>query len=108
MPAHDASSSVTGESWQTAVHAEALAPMRMTPRDVLRVALTGLRARRLRAALSAAGIAIGIASMVAVLSLSDASKADLLAQLDRLGTNLLTVEPGQSLLGEPLEIPPTA
>jgi putative ABC transport system permease protein len=82
--------------------------MRMAPSDVLPVALTGLRARRLRAALSAAGIAIGIASMVAVLSLSDASKADLLAQLDRLGTNLLTVEPGQSLLGEPLEIPPTA
>jgi putative ABC transport system permease protein len=82
-----------------------LAPARLLPSDVLRVGSIGLRARRLRAALSALGIAIGIASMVAVLGLSDSSRADLIAQLDRLGTNLLTVTPGQSFLGEDSKLP---
>ena len=55
-----------------------LAPSRLSPRDVLRVGAVGLAARRLRAALSALGIAIGIAAMVAVLAISESSKADLL------------------------------
>jgi putative ABC transport system permease protein len=80
----------------------------MTLSDVLRTGSFGLRTRRLRASLSAVGIAIGIASMVAVLGISDSSKADLLAQLDRLGTNLLRVSPGQSFLGEDAELPETA
>ncbi len=87
--------------------ADPLSPARLAPADVVRIAALGLRSRKLRAALSALGIAIGIASMVAVLTLSEASKADLIAQLDRLGTNLLTVEPGTSLLGEPIALPPT-
>ena len=75
---------------------------------MLRVGSAGLRARRLRAALSALGIAIGIASMVAVLGVSESSKADLLAVLDRLGTNLLTVAPGQTFGGESAELPDTS
>jgi putative ABC transport system permease protein len=82
-----------------------IAPSRLLPADALRVGATGLRARRLRAGLSALGIAIGIASMVAVLGISESSKADLLATLDRLGTNLLTVAPGQTFLGEDAELP---
>jgi putative ABC transport system permease protein len=62
--------------------------------DVFRTSIVGLRTRRLRAALSALGIMIGIASMVAVLGLSESSKSDLIAQLDRLGTNLLQVQAG--------------
>jgi putative ABC transport system permease protein len=81
---------------------------RLLPADVLRVASIGLRTRRLRASLSAVGIAIGIASMVAVLGISQSSKSDLLAQLDELGTNLLTITPGQSLLGEDATLPVTA
>ena len=68
--------------------------------DGLRVASVGLRARPLRAALSALGIAIGTAAIVAVLGLSSSSQAGLLAEIDRLGTNLLTVEAGQSLTGQ--------
>jgi putative ABC transport system permease protein len=85
-----------------------IAPSRLAPADVLRAGSVGLRTRRLRAALSALGIAIGIASMVAVLGISDSSKADLLAQLDRLGTNLLRVAPGQSFLGEDVDMPESA
>ncbi|MGL5810985.1 MAG: ABC transporter permease, partial [Nocardioides sp.] len=74
-----------------------IAPSRLLPRDVLRVGASGLWGRKLRAALSALGIAIGIASLVAVLGISDSSRAQLLAQLDRLGTNLLTASPGSAI-----------
>ncbi len=76
--------------------------------DLLRVASVGLRTRRLRAALSALGIAIGVAAIVAVLGLSSSSQADLLAQIDRLGTNLLTVTNGQNFFGQTSELSPTA
>jgi putative ABC transport system permease protein len=58
--------------------------------------------------LSALGIAIGIASMVAVLGISESSKADLVARLDRLGTNLLQVSAGQTLFGGQAELPEDA
>jgi putative ABC transport system permease protein len=73
--------------------------------DLARVASVGLRTRRMRAALSALGIAIGVAAIVAVLGLSSSSQAGLLAEIDRLGTNLLTVTKGQTLLGEPATLP---
>ena len=75
------------------------------PEDGLRVASVGLRARPLRAALSALGIAIGTAAIVAVLGLSSSSQAGLLAEIDRLGTNMLTVEAGQSLTGQDAQLP---
>jgi putative ABC transport system permease protein len=81
---------------------------RLRPRDLLRLATVGLRTRKLRAALSVLGISIGIASLVAVLAISETSKADLLAKIEDLGTNLLTVEPGESLLGEEAELPAAA
>ena len=77
----------------------------MRLKDGLRVASVGLRARPLRAALSALGIAIGTAAIVGVLGLSSSSQAGLLAEIDRLGTNLLTVEAGQSLTGGPAQLP---
>jgi putative ABC transport system permease protein len=81
---------------------------RLLPSDVLRVASVGLRTRRLRAALSALGVAIGIAAMVAVLGISDSSKAGLVAELNELGTNLLTVSPGQTFLGANAQLPAAA
>ena len=82
-----------------------LAPRRLRPSDLARVASVGLRTRRLRASLSALGIAIGVAAIVAVLGLSSSSQAGLLSQIDRLGTNLLTVTNGQSLTGKTAELP---
>jgi putative ABC transport system permease protein len=78
---------------------------RLLPADLLRLGAVGLRTRRLRAVLSALGIAIGIASMVAVLGLSESSRAGLLHQIDRLGTNLLTASPGQTLGGDDATLP---
>src|SRR5581483_1169309 len=76
--------------------------------DLARVASVGLRTRRMRAALSALGIAIGVAAIVAVLGLSSSSQAGLLAQIDKLGTNLLTVQTEQTLFGDTAELPPAA
>jgi len=67
------------------------------PSDLMRTATVGARTRPLRAALSALGIMIGIGAMVAVLGLSESSKSELLAQLERLGTNLLTVSAGAGI-----------
>ena len=82
-----------------------LQPPRLSLVDLGRVASVGLRTRRVRAALSALGIAIGVAAIVAVLGLSASSQAGLLAEIDKLGTNLLTVTNGQSPLGQPAELP---
>ncbi|MCU1490768.1 MAG: hypothetical protein JWM85_2173 [Acidimicrobiaceae bacterium] len=73
--------------------------------DLARLAVVGLRTRKLRASLSALGIAIGVAAIVAVLGLSSSSEAGLLAEINRLGTNLLTVTNGQSVFGQAAELP---
>ncbi len=83
----------------------ALAPHRLRAADLARVASIGLRTRRLRAALSALGIAIGVAAIVAVLGLSSSSQAGLLSEIDKLGTNLLTVTNGETLFGSTAELP---
>jgi putative ABC transport system permease protein len=81
---------------------------RLRPDDVLRVGSAGLRTRSIRVVLSALGIAIGIAAMVAVVGVSSSSRADLQRTLDRLGTNLLTVGPGQTLFGADSHLPDEA
>ena len=80
-------------------------PGRLSPPDVLRLAAYGLRARPLRVVLSALGIAIGIAAMVAVVGTSTSSRAQLNRLLDSLGTNLLTAGPGLTLSGEQAILP---
>jgi putative ABC transport system permease protein len=85
-----------------------LTPARLQLSDVARLASVGVRTRRVRAALSALGIAIGVAAIVAVLGLSSSSQAGLLAEIDRLGTNLLTVTNGTGVLGNAEELPVAA
>lgn len=81
---------------------------RLPPSDLARLSIVGLRTRKLRAGLSALGIAIGVAAIVAVLGLSASSQAGLLAEINRLGTNLLTVSNGQTFTGGSAELPTTA
>ncbi|MEV5976574.1 ABC transporter permease [Streptomyces sp. NPDC052114] len=80
-------------------------PARMNPADVLRVGGSGLRSRPMRVFLSALGIAIGIAAMVGVVGISTSSTEDLNRRLEALGTNLLTVTPGQSFTGTAAHLP---
>ena len=77
---------------------------RLHPSDLLGLGAIGLKTQRIRAALTMAGIAIGIAAMVGVLVISESSRSDLLAQLDRLGTNMLRVTAGQTLFGGTAEL----
>jgi putative ABC transport system permease protein len=80
----------------------------MTLREVAATGAIGLRTRRMRAALSALGIAIGIASIIAVVGVSGSTQANLLAEIDALGTNLLTAAPGRQALGGQAELTPGA
>jgi len=82
-----------------------LAPAKLRLADVVRVGGAGLRTRPARVFLSALGIAIGIAAMVCVVGISASSRADLERQLALLGTNLLTVGPGQTFTGEAAHLP---
>jgi len=88
----------------TASAPPAPAPARLRPGDLAGLATIGLRTRRLRAGLSALGIAIGVAAIVAVLGLARSSQAGLLAEIAKLGTNLLTVTNGQNLVGGTAEL----
>jgi putative ABC transport system permease protein len=83
-------------------------PVRLNADDLARVVSVGLRTRPLRAALSALGIAIGVAAIVAVLGLSSSSQAGLLAEIDQLGTNLLTVGAGTTFTGQTAQLPVSA
>ncbi|GAB3464236.1 ABC transporter permease [Streptomonospora sediminis] len=85
-----------------------LRPARLGPADTVRVGAVGLRTRPMRAFLSALGIAIGIAAMVGVVGISASSSAELNRQLDKLGTNLLTVQPGTTLFGDDAQLPAAA
>jgi putative ABC transport system permease protein len=82
--------------------------VRLRPADLAGLASIGLRTRKLRAGLSALGIAIGVAAIVAVLGLATSSQAALLAEISRLGTNLLTVTNGQNFSGGVSELPVAA
>ncbi len=81
---------------------------RLRPADVVRVGAAGLRTRPTRVLLSALGIAIGIAAMIAVVGISASSREDLNRQLTALGTNLLRVSPGQTLFGDKAHLPDEA
>jgi putative ABC transport system permease protein len=83
-------------------------PTKLRASDMARLAAVGLRTRKLRAGLSALGIAIGVAAIVAVLGLSSSSEAGLLAEINQLGTNLLTVTNGQNIFGQNAELPTAA
>ncbi|MGG8409518.1 ABC transporter permease [Streptomyces sp. 12297] len=87
----------------------ALKAARLTPRDVLHVGSAGLRSRPVRVVLSALGIAIGIATMIAVVGISASSQAQLIRQLDALGTNMLVAKPGEGMFsGEEVKLPKDA
>ncbi|SEG94559.1 putative ABC transport system permease protein [Actinacidiphila yanglinensis] len=82
-------------------------PVRLSPGDVLRLGLIGVRIRKLRAALSALGISIGIATMIVVTGIPASSQKSLLEQLTALGTNMLQAQP-QPHQDPPVQLPESA
>ncbi|MFE4263695.1 ABC transporter permease [Streptomyces sp. NPDC056883] len=81
---------------------------RLHPADIVRLGSTGLRTRPLRVFLSALGIAIGVAAMIAVVGISGSGQAEVDRRLDALGTNLLRVTPGSRLGGGTTRLPQEA
>ncbi len=82
---------------------------RLPLRDVLRLGTVGVRTRPVRTVLAALGIAIGIAALIAVMSIPASNQAALRARLAALGPNLLTVSPGTNAAdGGKAKLPPVA
>ncbi|MET9263560.1 ABC transporter permease [Amycolatopsis sp. NPDC004079] len=83
-------------------------PNRLGPADLLSLGAHGMRTRPLRAMLSALGIAIGVAAMVAVLAIPASADQALQNKLAAMGTNLLRAEAGQTLMGGSAKLPDSA
>ena len=65
----------------------------MSPLELVRLALSRLRTARVRAALTMLGVVIGVASVVALVSVGKGTTAQITSRLNGLGTNLLTISP---------------
>lgn len=77
---------------------------RMRASDVGRLSVRGMSSRPLRAVLSALGIAIGVAAMIAIVGITMSSRTELNDRLDQLGTNRLQVTPGETLTGQTAQL----
>jgi putative ABC transport system permease protein len=67
-----------------------------TLRDLVRVAWTGLMARRVRTVLILIGPVMGVAAMVCAVGLTESAKGSLQVELSKLGTNLIIAQAGSS------------
>ncbi|MBF6604798.1 MAG: ABC transporter permease [Chloroflexi bacterium] len=71
----------------------------MNSLDLVRLALSRLRSNRLRAVLTMLGVIIGVASVVSLVAVGDGTTRGITTQLQSLGTNLLTINPGRAISG---------
>jgi putative ABC transport system permease protein len=67
--------------------------------EIFRVALEAIRANKLRSFLTALGIIIGIAAVITMVALGQGAQRSVQARLQGLGTNVVTVRPGQDFFG---------
>ena len=79
-----------------------------TFRDLLRVALTGLFARKVRTLLLLLGPMIGVAAIIAAVGLTDSAKGDLKEKVNKLGTNLIEVAASSTFGGGDATLPEDA
>ena len=73
--------------------------------DIYSVAIYGIKARKGRSIMTSIGIGIGIAAIVAVIGISASGKADLIATLESLGTNLIKASPTSGFFGTQDDLP---
>ncbi len=67
--------------------------------EILLVALGAIRANKLRSLLTMLGIVIGIAAVITMVALGAGAQKSVQERLQALGTNVLTVSPGQQFMG---------
>ena len=66
----------------------------MTTKSLIQLATRGLALHKLRSTLSALGIVFGVAAVVAMLSVGEGARREILAEVGRLGINRVTVRAG--------------
>ncbi len=64
-----------------------------------KIALRALRANKMRSLLTILGIVIGVATVVALLSIGKGATASITSQIQSNGSNLLTISPGRQQMG---------
>ena len=67
--------------------------------EIVMVAMAAIRANVLRSVLTTLGIIIGVAAVIAMVSLGEGAQQRVEAQIQRMGTNVLTIRPGQQMFG---------
>ncbi|MDQ7097076.1 ABC transporter permease [Desulfosporosinus sp. PR] len=67
--------------------------------ESIRISVRALRANKLRSALTMLGMIIGVAAVIAMVGIGNGATAQITSQIQGLGSNLLTVSPGQSNSG---------
>ncbi|MER6243711.1 ABC transporter permease [Streptomyces griseorubiginosus] len=95
---------MTHTSTRTAARRTGDRPVRLAPSDILGLGLLGIRTRKVRAALSALGISIGIATLIVVTGIPASSQKALMRELSALGTNMLQAVPARQ--DPPVLLPP--
>jgi putative ABC transport system permease protein len=68
----------------------------MSTLETFRSAIEALRSHRLRSALTMLGILIGIAAVILTVGMGQGAQAQVQAQINKLGSNLLVVSPGST------------
>ena len=73
----------------------------MGPTTIVFTALSSLGSNKLRTTLALLGIVIGVAAVIATMSVGQGAQQSITSRIESLGTNLLFVRPGAAALGEP-------
>jgi len=67
--------------------------------EIILVALAAIRANALRSALTSLGIVIGVSAVIAMVALGEGAQRQVAEQIERMGTNVLTIRAGQRMFG---------
>ena len=67
--------------------------------EIVMVAMAAVRANMLRSVLTTLGIVIGIAAVITMVALGEGAQQRVEEQINRMGTSVLTVRPGQQMWG---------
>ena len=73
----------------------------MSPTTIVFTALSSLGSNKLRTTLALLGIVIGVAAVIATMSVGQGAQQSITSRIESLGTNLIFVRPGAAALGEP-------
>lgn len=72
-------------------------------RESMQMALKAMKTHRLRTTLTMIGIVFGIASVVTVVALGEGARQETLEEIKSLGTNVVSIYPGQDLFDDSIE-----